>query len=112
MYARLSEARALAADAGTRARLDDLVLYARYVELYAAYETAVLGRQEAFDAVVRHARRSRARMMVYLHGLTEFEPKRNKRVNRVVVRPDDGAGDYDAGEIAEILRRGAGGRAG
>jgi hypothetical protein len=102
MYARLREARALSPDPAALARLDDLVLYTRYVQLYGAYEGALLpkDRQAAFDAVIRHARRIKARQMVYLRPLEEFATAWEKRS----LPADDGAPDYTPAEVRELLR--------
>lgn len=105
MYARLGDARALTNDPATTARLDDLVLYARYVQLCAAYEGALAGRQAAFEAMVRHARRMKSRQMVYLRPIEEYAAAWEK----MSLPPDDGAGDYTSAEVAEILRRGLAG---
>ena len=105
MYRLLAEAASATDDPAVKARLDDLVLYTRYVELHEEYRTSVPGRQEAFAALVRHARRMRGRMMVHLKALLEDVPRRDRFVS---VPADDGAGDYSAAEAAEILQRGAG----
>lgn len=105
MYRRLSEAGSMTEDPAVKARLDDLVLYTRYVELHEAYRSSLLGRQKAFDALIRHARRMRGRMMVHLRALQE-DAARSDRL--VTVPKDDGEGDYGAAEVAELLRAGAG----
>ncbi len=104
MYARLGEARALASDPAVLARLDDLVLYARYVELYGAYAGAVAGRRAAFEAALRHARRMKARQMVHLRAMEEYDAPREKPS-----LPDRDEGDYTRAEVEEILRRGLAG---
>jgi len=106
MYSSLAEASAATQDPAVQARLGDLVLYARYTELHEAYRTSVLGRQAAFSALVRHARRMRGRMMVHLKALLKDVPHRDRFVS---VPEDDGAGDFTPAEIADILRLGAGG---
>ncbi len=106
MYRRLAEAVSSTDDPAVKARLDDLVLYTRYVELHEAYRSSVLGRQQAFGALVRHARRMRGRMMVHLKALLKDVPHRDRFVS---VPEDDGAGDYGSAEVAEILRLGSGG---
>lgn len=105
MYARLAEARAASADPAVRARVDDLALYARYVELYKAYAESREGRAAAFARVVRHVRRMRGRMMVDLRALVEFMPASDRAA---VVPADDGAAAYTAAEAARVLRDGAG----
>lgn len=98
----LAEAFAATDDPAVKARLEDLVLYARYVELHEAYRTSLIGRQAAFAALVRHARRMRGRMLVHLKALLADVPKRDRLVS---VPADDGAGDYTSAEVAELLRR-------
>lgn len=106
MYAALGEARALARDPATLARLDDLVLYARYVELYGDYERSLAGRRAAFEAVLRHARRMKARQMVHLRALEEYDAPREKADIAVASE-----GDYTRPEVDAILRRGLAGAA-
>jgi len=102
MYRLLSEAFAATEDPAVKARLEDLVLYARYVELHEAYRTSLPGRQAAFAALVRHARRMRGRQLVHLKALLAYVPKRDPLVSAPA---DDGAGDYTSAEVAELLRR-------
>ena len=102
MYRLLADARGRTEDPAVMARLDDLVLYARYVELHEKYRASVLGRQAAFSALVRHARRMRGRMMVHVKALLKDVPRRDASV---VVPADDGSGDYSRAEVEEILRR-------
>ncbi len=65
MYRLLDQAWTRAEDrAGARARIRDLILYTRYVDLYRRYKSAPgPKRQEAFDAMMRFAWRIRERMM-------------------------------------------------
>lgn len=64
MYALLAQAYTLTADFGVRQRLDDLVLYTRYVQLYNEYRQATgAARQAGFEAVLRHVWRMRERVM-------------------------------------------------
>lgn len=105
MYQRLREAEAATDDPAVRARLDDLVLYTRYVELHEAYRASVLGRQTAFDSLVRHARRMKGRMMVHLRALRENAARGDRLVS---VPEDDGAPEYGAEDAAALLRAGAG----
>ena len=81
MYRKLDEARALAADAKIRARIDDLVLYTRYVELWSDY-SSVQGdeRQKRFETMIKHALRMRKTMMIHTHGLVRDLPNRDKAV--------------------------------
>lgn len=101
MYARLGEARALASEPAVLARLDDLVLYARYAQLYGAYEEAITGRREAFEAALRHARRMKSRQMVHLRAMEEHDAPREKPA----LPAGEAAGDYTRAEVEEILRR-------
>ena len=65
MYRQLDEARRATADAKVLARIDDLILYTRYAELYYAYA----GRSGSVEEVARHAYRMRKTMMVHSYGL-------------------------------------------
>lgn len=81
MFRHLGEARALADTPDVRARIDDLVLYARYVELYQDYAAARgPARQAAFEALIRHAYRMRTTMMVHTKALYRDLPSRDKSV--------------------------------
>lgn len=65
MYRSLQAAYRLADDPKVRARLDDLVLYTRYVELHLQYERlSGTARQQKFEEICRHARRMRDRWML------------------------------------------------
>ena len=66
LYRHLESAYSLAeADPAVQARLDDLVLYVHFVELYHRYRDASGDeRQRAFEQVWRHAYRTRDRMML------------------------------------------------
>lgn len=77
LYGLLAKAAPLSDDAGVRARLDDLLLYVRYVELYGNYRNSVLGRQDAFELVLRHAYRMRGRGMVDVKPLFTDVAKRD-----------------------------------
>ena len=65
MYRHLREARAATEDATVRRRIDDLVLYTRYAELY----FAKLDGQASTESVARHAYRMRKTMMVHSYGI-------------------------------------------
>lgn len=81
MYRLLEEARGLAQDVGIRARLDDLTLYTRYVELYHDYaSTQGKERQAAFEQLMRHTWRMRGTGMVHSKGLYRDLPNRDKSV--------------------------------
>lgn len=67
MYRILQAARDTESRRDVLARVDDLVLYTRYVELYRAYSSAPVRenrRQRAFEAFVKHAYRMRRTGMV------------------------------------------------
>lgn len=71
MYRRLNAARELARDdPKVMARLDDLVLYTQYAELYDAYARTVGGgKEKARNAMITHAYRMRKTMLVHVYGL-------------------------------------------
>src|SRR5262249_34095045 len=82
MYRSLAEARKLAEDAKARARVNDLVLYAHYVELYSDYSAAEgAARQQAFEALIRHAYRMRKTMMVHAKALYRDLVNRDRSVS-------------------------------
>lgn len=67
IYRLLDQARGKTDDPAILARIDDLVLYARYVELYFDYVSAPVGpeRQAGFEALVRYSYRIRDSGMVH-----------------------------------------------
>lgn len=81
MYRQLDEARALTGDPAIRARLDDLTLYTRYVELYHDY-ASVQGkeRQAAFEELFRFSWRIRDTGMVHVKALWRDLPARDKSI--------------------------------
>jgi len=82
MYRHLAEARRKTDDEGVRGRLDDLILYTRYLELYNAYR-AVRGeqRQKGFESVWRHAYRVKDRMLLSTVAICHRERFRDKTVS-------------------------------
>lgn len=82
MYRAIAEAKKLAGNAGDiQQRLDDLLLYCRYVDLFHAYSKAQgPARQAAFEALIRHAYRMRETMLVHTKGLYRDLPARDKSV--------------------------------
>lgn len=81
MFRALEQARQLDPPAEVRARLDDLTLYARYVDLYQRYAAARgAARQQGFEALLRHAYRMRTTMMIHTRGLYKDLPNRDKTV--------------------------------
>lgn len=69
MYCLLGKALNLTQDPKVRVRLEELVLYTRYVELMFAYEASNRNSQEATEAVFFHAYRMRDTMMVHIQAL-------------------------------------------
>ena len=86
MFRALDQARKLAGGAtsdaaGVRARIDDLTLYARYVDLYQRYAKAQgAARQAAFEQLIRHAYRMRGTMLVHTKALYRDLAGRDKSV--------------------------------
>ena len=82
MFRALDQARQLADAPDVRARLDDLVLYARYVDLCTRYFHAKNeARQQPFEALIRHAYRMRQTMLVHTKGLYRDLAHRDKTVS-------------------------------
>lgn len=108
MYRSLNEARTVTTDPRVHGRLEDLVLYTRYLELYGAYRNASgQHRQQEFEQVWRHAWRMRDRMMLSTVALCE----RDRFRDRAVEVPDDATSwksdkPFGRQEIAGILARG------
>lgn len=70
MYRQLQAAFAKTSDNAVRARLEDLTLYTRYVELYYEYSQASGGaRQAAFESLMRFSWRIRTTHMIHTLGL-------------------------------------------
>jgi len=70
MYRQLDKAMQSTQDEAVRARLRDLILYTRYVELYSTYSQAAgASKQAAFEAVLRHTWRMRKTHMVHTLGV-------------------------------------------
>jgi len=81
MYGLLDKARQSTQDAAVHARLQDLVLYTRYVELYSAYTQASgPARQAAFEQVMRYIWRIRGTHMVHTLALWRDVASRDKAV--------------------------------
>jgi hypothetical protein len=81
LYRKLDEARGRTTDPKIRTRIDDLVLYTRYVELWSDYSSAQgEQRQQRFEALIRHALRIRKTMMIHTQGLVRDLPNRDRTV--------------------------------
>ena len=82
MYRHLDSAReAAGGEAGVVERLNDLVLYTRYVEHFLDYSTAEGdARQQAFEDLVRHTYRMRETMMVHAKSLYRDLVNRDRAV--------------------------------
>jgi len=82
MYRLLARARSLADTRDVKARIHDLVLYTRYVELFWDYRHARgEARQRAFETLIRHAYRMRTTMMVHTKALYRDLVSRDKHVS-------------------------------
>ena len=116
MYRCLAEARALANDPAVLARLNDLALYTRYVELYFAYDEAKgAARQKAMEEVIRFAYRIRNTLMVTARSAYTNIPYRDRSVSVPAEfgwnvpeerNPWKSNEPFDDEEIAALLRAG------
>jgi hypothetical protein len=121
MYRLLDEAKRETSDPLVHARLDDLVLYTRYTELYSDYSTATgAARQAAFESLIKHAYRMRKTMMVHTKGLYRDLDNRDKSVTipaeaRWSVpepkNPWKSSAPFASGELDALLRDGIRARA-
>ena len=120
MYRLLNEARQMAADDdAVRSRIDDLILYTHYVELYRRFDS-IDGpkRQQAFDDLVSFAWRSRHTMMAESVELTRYINRRVRTDDHLEWGPGydrNGPADhhrqgedepFSEAEVREILDRG------
>lgn len=81
MFRALAEAKKLTQSPEVHARLDDLTLYCRYVDLYERYRQATgEKRQQAFEQLVRHAYRMRKTMLVHSKAVYRDAVNRDKQV--------------------------------
>ena len=81
MYRLLDEALLLSRKRQVRARVRDLVLYTRYVELFRAYRDAKgAARQAAFERLIRFAYRMRKTMLIHVRALYRDLVRRDKQV--------------------------------
>ncbi|HBL47822.1 DUF4838 domain-containing protein [Gimesia sp.] len=81
MFRSLAEAKKLAEAPEVHARLDDLILYCRYVDLYERYRQASgTKRQQAFEQLIRHSYRMRKTMLVHSKAVYRDAVNRDKSV--------------------------------
>ena len=81
MFRALAEARKLAISPEVKERINDLVLYAHYVDLYSRYSNAKdMIRQKRFEKLIQHAYRMRRTMMVHTKALYKDLVRRDKTV--------------------------------
>lgn len=81
MYRQLNDASKLTTDAAIQKRIDDLVLYTHYVELFSDYSQAKSeARQAAFEKLMRYSWRIRTRQMVHTLALWRDLANRDKSV--------------------------------
>ncbi len=112
MYRFLAEARRLAADdPQVMARLDDLLLFTHYEELFQAYTSASgEARQKAVEAVIRHAWRMRETMMVHAKPIVNADSLRFIGKDNTVQAPAEAIVKVDqpfsAEELEQILTQG------
>lgn len=116
MLRALDEARQAETDQKVRARVNDLVLYTRYCELWFDYETASGSeRQAAFEAMARHALRMRGTLMIHTLGLLRDVPTRDRQITMPAAahpKSDDARNPwldprpFDEDDIEAILRQG------
>jgi hypothetical protein len=116
LYRFLAEAKGLAKDAAVGRRLNDLVLYTRYLELYYAYrEAAGAERQQGYERIWRLAYRMRDRLMLSTVAICSRERYRDKSVLVPAEadwsvpeekNPWKSSAAFTAGEIDAILQNG------
>ncbi|MFH1264356.1 MAG: hypothetical protein ABIK89_01420, partial [Planctomycetota bacterium] len=82
MFRSLQRARDISGGAEVKGRIDDLILYARYVDLYHRYAVAKGdARQAAFERLIRHAYRMRGTMLVHTKALYRDLVGRDKTIS-------------------------------
>ena len=119
VFRQLQKARQLADTPQVQARISDLVLYARYIELYHIYSNSSgLERQGAFEKLIRHGYRMRRTMMVHTKALYRDLVRRDKKVHipeeaawsvSEAKNPWKSGKPYAESELADYLRQGAAG---
>ncbi|HPP08082.1 MAG TPA: DUF4838 domain-containing protein [bacterium] len=81
MYRVLADAKKKTQDPLIQSRINDLILYTRYVELFKNYsESKGEQRQQAFENVIKHAYRIKNTMMIHSLALYRDLPGRDKSV--------------------------------
>lgn len=81
MYRTLAEAKKKTTEPSIQLRINDLVLYTRYVELFKKYsESSKEQRQQAFEELIKFAYRIRNTMMIHSLALYRDLPARDKSV--------------------------------
>ena len=116
LYRHLDQARRATDDPAVHRRVDDLVLYTRYLELYYAYRTAQGDqRQKGFENVWRHVYRMKDRMMLFTVAICHRDRFRDKSVSMPEeaawsvpenANPWKSGQPFDEKEIAGILASG------
>jgi len=119
MYRHLEKARQLADTPQIRERINHLILYSRYVELYHKYSTSTgPDRQAAFENLIRHGYRMRKIMMVHTKALYRDLVTRDRNVNipeeaafpvPEEKNPWKSSAPYTESELTDYLRRGIAG---
>ncbi len=100
MYRSLAEARKATDDPRVHDRLDDLILYTRYVELYYGFAAG----RTPLEEVARHAYRIRKTMMVHSYGL--WSRLLDQRAALSADHPWKSEQPFTADEITELLTTG------
>jgi hypothetical protein len=116
MYRLFERASQLATDEAVRGRINDLILYTRYVELYTTYTKATgVERQAAYEAVMRFTWRVRTTEMVHSIGIWRDVLKRDKQIvhpaNALFDIPEPqnpwkSSAPYSAAEISQFVQSG------
>ena len=120
MYRMLEKARRLADSAEVRRRIDDFVLYTRYVDLWLDYESAQSApRQAAYELLIKHGYRIRSTSMIHTLALVRDLDNRDKSLTLPKEAADyrhpdlnpwmTAAGSekpFDDAEITELIRTG------
>lgn len=117
MFRHLQKARELAETREVHARISDLILYARYVELYYAYDNSSgAERQAAFEKLMRHGYRMHRTMMIHTKALYRDLVRRDKKVSipeeaawsvPETKNPWKSSKPYTESELENYLRQGA-----